>query len=340
MPPKKTGNRRPTIADIARLAGVSKTTVSRVLNDSALVNAATREAVEAAMTQAGYTVSWQARTLATGQSDAIALIVTEPLSTLFSDPTFATILHGVYGALAGSALIPVLLQASTAQEQAKVRRLLDQRGVDAVIHLTPYFDDGLLPHLQEMGMPTVLLGRLPGDPYDGRFSVVYSDDEVGGALAAHALLRRGVRHPAALLGPADNPASTDRLAGYRRELGAGLGPDRVLHGDWDERSGAAMTAQLLDDGVEIDGLLCASDRIAAGALETLAARGIAVPEQVAVIGFDGHPFGEATRPPLTTIAQPMQDEGARAVELALALIRGTFPRTVVLPSALVPRASA
>lgn len=340
MPLRKPGPHRSTIADVARIAGVSKTTVSRVLNDSELVTGPTRDAVEAAMREAGYTASWQARTLASGRSDAIALIVTEPFDEMWSDPTFATILHGVYDALAATELMPVLLQASSPREQAKVRRLLDQRVVDGAVHLTPYVDEGLLERLAESRIPTVLCGRLPGDPYDGLFSTVYADDEVGAALAGRHIRQRGRSRPAVLLGPADNPATADRLRGYRRSLGESLADDQVLHGGWDEHSGAAMTAELLDRGTAVDALLCASDRIAAGALAVLRSRGVAVPDEVAVIGFDDHPLAERTTPTLTTVAQPMEGEGATAVDLVQRLIHSAAPRTVVLPMELIERGSA
>jgi DNA-binding LacI/PurR family transcriptional regulator len=340
MPQRKTGKRRATIGDVARLAGVSKATVSRVLNGSDLVTPQTREQVEKAMDEADYSVSWQAQTLATGRSDAIAILVTEPFAVMWSDPTFASILQGVYAGLATTTRMPILLHASSAEEQMKARRLLDRRIVDGVIHLTPYEDHELLAHLERAQMPTVLCGRLPGDPFEGRFSTVYADDEIGAALAARHLRRMDRTQPVALLGPEENPATADRLSGYRMVLGEALAEDRVRYGSWDEHGGSQMAESLLADIPEVDALLCGSDRIAAGALSVLRQRGLTVPEDIAVIGFDDHPLAAHTDPPLTTIAQPMKGEGETAVELVLKLIDGAQPRTVVLPMELVQRASA
>ncbi|ATG50081.1 LacI family transcriptional regulator [Brachybacterium vulturis] len=331
---------RATMRDVARLAGVSKTTVSRVLNGSDLVTDETRTQVEDAMQRAGYVVSYQARSLATGRSDAVALLVTEPFQDMWTDPTFASILGGTYSALSSTPMTPLLLQASSPNEQTKVRSLLEQGVVDGIIHLTPYVDTVLLEHLSTMRTPTVLCGRLPGDPYAGQFSTVYADDEIGARLAATRLAERGREHPVALLGPRENPANMDRLAGYRAVLGELLPEERVRFGEWDERSGHEAATQVLATGKEVDALLCASDRIAVGALEALQEAGLRVPEDVSVIGFDDHPLAARSTPPLTTVAQPMVSEGEVAVGLLKELLEGGAPRTEVLPMELRRRASA
>lgn len=331
---------RATMRDVARLAGVSKTTVSRVLNGSDLVTEDTRTQVEDAIQRAGYVVSYQARSLATGRSDAVALLVTEPFQDMWADPTFASILGGIYSALSSTPMTPLLLQASTAAEQTKVRSLLEQGVVDGIIHLTPYVDSVLLEHLSTMRTPTVLCGGLPGEPYAGQFSTVYADDEIGARLAATCLAERGREHPVALLGPRENPANVDRLTGYRSVLGDLLPDERVRFGEWDERSGHETAAQVLATRMPVDALLCASDRIAVGALEALEEAGLRVPEDVSVIGFDDHPLAARSTPPLTTVAQPMVSEGEVAVGLLQELLEGGAPRTEVLQMELRRRASA
>lgn len=330
---------RATMKDVARLAGVSKTTVSRVLNGSELVTQDTRTQVEEAMERAGYVVSYKARSLATGRSDAVALLVTEPFKDMWTDPTFASILGGTYSALSSTPMTPLLLQASTPAEQTKVRSLLEQGVVDGIIHLTPYVDEVLLEHLSTMRTPTVLCGRLPGDPYAGQFSTVYADDEIGAQLAASHIAERGREHPVALLGPQENPAALDRLAGYRAVLGDLLPDERVLFGDRDERSGHEAATRVLATEMPVDALLCASDRIAVGALEALKEAGLRVPADVSVIGFDDHPLAARSTPPLTTVAQPMVSEGEIAVGLLKELLEGGAPRTEVLPMELRRRES-
>jgi DNA-binding LacI/PurR family transcriptional regulator len=325
--------------DVARLAGVSKTTVSRVLNGSDLVTEETRAQVEQAMQHAGYVVSYQARSLATGRSNAVALLVTERFQDMWTDPTFASILGGTYSALSSTPMTPLLLQASTPSEQTKVRNLLEQGVVDGIIHLTPYVDTVLLEHLSTMRTPTVLCGRLPGDPYAGQFSTVYADDEIGAELAAALLAERGRTHPVALLGPRENPAALDRLKGYRAVLSNLLPEERVHYGEWDESSGYQVARQILASGMTVDSLLCASDRIAVGAVKALTEVGRHVPEDVSVIGFDDHPLAARSTPPLTTVAQPMVSEGEVAVSLLTELLEGGTPRTEVLPMELKRRES-
>lgn len=337
---QETARPRATMKDVARLAGVSKTTVSRVLNGSDLVTEETRAQVQDAMARAGYVVSYQARSLATGRSDAVALLVTEPFQDMWTDPTFASILGGTYSALSPTAMVPLLLQASTADEQVKVRTLLEQGVVDGIIHLTPYVDEVLLEQMSTMRTPAVLCGRLPGDPYADQFSTVYADDVIGAELAAAHIAQLGRSRPVALLGPEDNPASGDRLAGYRSIMGERLGEDRIRFGGWGEHAGFHALNDLLAAGTELDAVLCASDRIAVGALDALQSAGLRVPEDVSVIGFDDHPLAAQADPPLTTVAQPMVSEGEVAVHLLHELLDGAVPRTEVLPMELRRRGSA
>lgn len=335
-----TARTRATMRDVARLAGVSKTTVSRVLNGSDLVTDETRTHVEETMRRAGYVVSYKARSLATGRSDAVALLVTEPFQDMWTDPTFASILGGTYSALSSTPMTPLLLQASTAAEQTKVRSLLEQGVVDGIIHLTPYVDEVLLEHMSTMNTPAVLCGRLPGDPFADQFSTVYADDVIGARLAAAHLAERGRSRPVALLGPRENPASVDRLAGYRAVMGEALPENRVLFTGWDERAGIQALSELIADGIRFDSVLCASDRIAVGAVFAAKQAGLSVPGDVSVIGFDDHPLAANAEPPLTTVAQPMVSEGEVAVRLLRELLEGADPRTEVLPMELTLRASA
>jgi DNA-binding LacI/PurR family transcriptional regulator len=329
---------RPTIADVARLSGVSKATVSRVLNGSARVLPETREAVERAIQDVGYSESWQAKSLATGRAGAIGVILTEPFDDVYSDPTFAATLRGVYDRLAETPLVPILLQASSGPERDKAMRFLERGGADAVIHLTPYVDDGLLPQLAGRQFPTVVVGR-PDAANSERFGGVYSDDVVGGRLAAAQAAGRGATRPLVVVGPEDNPASVERVDGYREVFGAAL-DGRIRFGGWDDENGRATVADALQCGLEMDVVLAGSDRIARGAMQALREHGLRVPEDVAVIGFDNHAMSAQTDPPLTTIEQPLREEGAKAVDLALELLDGRAPRTCVLPMRLVVRASA
>ncbi|MGW5939555.1 LacI family DNA-binding transcriptional regulator [Streptomyces celluloflavus] len=329
-----------TIADVAREAGVSRATVSRAINDSDLVTAETKRTVQEAITRTGFVMNARGRALATGRAETVGVLITEPLDELFDDPTHGRILRGVAEGLLGSGFLPVIIQASSESERALALRSFGRRSVDAVIHLTPYRGSDLLGSLAGAGLPVVLCGQLVDSPYEGIFSTVYSDDVRGARLAAQRVATAGRHQVAAVLGPADNPATGDRLRGYEEVLGARLDPARVVHTRWDSAGGLTTTARLLVAHPGIDAILAGSDRIALGALAALQAAGRRVPEDVAVVGFDDHAIAASASPPLTTIAQPLVEEGRIAAQLALEMINGADPRTEVLDMRLVPRLSA
>jgi len=331
--------KRATIADVARAAGVAPSTVSRVLNNSPKSSRKARDRVMRAIKETGFVVNRQGRALAVGRSEAIALLFTDPLEELFADPTYARLCHGIVSRLADGPNLPMILEAATRAERERVVEHMGRGAVDAVIVITPYEGGELLARLRELGLPVVLCGQLEGDPYRGVFSSVYSDDVEGAALAAQALVDAGRREVICVMGPAGNPASADRLRGYRRVLGERMGADRVIHTGWDQLNGHRAMRELLEAGIRFDAVLAGSDRIAIGAIEALREAGRDVPGDVSVIGFDDHALAAQCSPGLTTVHQPLREEGARAAELVLAMIDGAPPETVVMEMRLVERAS-
>lgn len=334
--------RRPkvTIRDVAELAGVSRATVSRVLNGTVAVAPDKAEAVHEAVRVTGFLASTSARQLATGRAESLAVILTEPVDELFADPTFITVFKGILDGLTPTPVTPALFTMATGREREK-SLLRFQRGVaDALVHLSPYTDDGLLAELADLGLPVVLCGQTQSlDRWAEVFSTVYSDDAVGAGLAARYLVDRGIGHVRAVMGPADNPATTDRLRGYRQVLGDRLDPD-VRFGPWDEESGRQIVADLCADGAGFDTLVCGNDRIARGALWALVDRGIRVPEDVRVVGFDDHPVAATASPTITSVHQPFHQQGVRAVQIAAEMVEGAPPRTEVLDMHVVARESA
>ncbi|WP_199711095.1 LacI family DNA-binding transcriptional regulator [Tessaracoccus antarcticus] len=328
-----------TITDVASVAGVSRATASRALNDSPAVTAETKAKVAAAVLETGFVMNAQGRALAMGRAQSIAVLVAEPFDELFVDPTYSVLLRGISERLSSTPVLPMLLQASTKVEHERAIRHFQHRSVDAVIDITPYVGGVMLEALSKQTLPVVLCGQLPGQPYEGIFSVVFADDVEGAAMAADVMLRRGRRDVITILGPQDNPAATDRLEGYRRIFGEHLDDSRVEFTGWDEASGFDAARRLLKAHPTVDGLLAASDRIAIGAMAALAASGRSIPHDVSVIGFDDHALATRAVPPLTTIRQPLLEQGRTAAELALGMIDGEPPRTIVLPTELVQRES-
>ena len=328
-----------TLADVASAAGVSRSTASRALNNSPRISRKTTERIRRIADEMGFIPNAQGRALAVGRTETIAILMTEPLDGLFDDPTYAVFISGISEKLSESSYLPVLLQASTDFERRRVQQHLERRAFDAVIDISPYADTYLLDEIRKLGIPAVLLGQMENQPYEGVFSVVYSDDRQGARLAAQAMADAGRKHPVSILGPHANPASPDRLAGYRKVYGDKLSDDRVLYTGWDTTAGFTAMMNLLDCHEKIDGVLAGSDRIAVGAIEALHQRGVKVPEDIAVVGFDDHPIAGRCDPALTTVHQPLKEEGVTAAELAMGMIDGDGATTVIKHMTLVRRDS-
>lgn len=333
------GSKRITLHDVAQKAGVSRSTASRALNGSKRISRQTTQRVKDAARALGFVANAQGRALAIGRSETISILITEPLDELLSDPTYGAFLRGISEELSHTSYLPVLMQASSAFERKRVQIHLEQHTVDAVINISPYEGMELLESIQNQHLPAVLCGQLQNNPYTTVFSNVYSDDVEGAAMAAKAMQKRGRKQIAIILGPADNPAVPDRLEGYRSIYGAGLDESRIVYTGWDESSGYSAISHLLDLDISIDGLLAGSDRIAAGAIAALASRNLSVPDDVSVIGYDDHPIAARIKPRLTTIHQPLLEEGRVAAQLALAMINGEEPSTKILHMRLINRES-
>lgn len=338
MEESPTTRRRPTIRDVAALAGVSRGTVSRVINGGHWVSPDAREAVEEAIRRSGYTANHAARSLATGRANSVAFLLTEPQHLLFDDPTFALLLRGAAEALAQRSMTLVLLVAGTPAERASVAHFVRAGHVDGVLLISSHESDPLLVELAEAGVPTVSCGIPLG--YAGEVAAV-SVDEVGSARAMTRYLREhGHRRIAMITGPDDTPGGRFRLVGFRDEMGEDFDPDLVESGDYSQESGAAAMTRLLERGIPFDAVFAASDLMAAGAIAALRRAGKTVPGDVAVAGFDDSGMAATHEPPLTTMRQPWDQLSSQMVALVLDLVGGGSPRAVTLPTTLVVRESA
>src|SRR4051794_10145960 len=280
---------RLTLEEVGAAAGVSRATVSRVVNRSPRVSAAARVAVEDAIERLGYLPNPAARSLVTRRTDAVALVVSEPEERVFAEPFFAGVVRGTSAATAAVDKNLVLLIAQDDAGRERARRYLRQGHVDGAVLMSLHGDDPLPRQLREARVPTVLIGR----PL-GRAVVPFVDaDNRGGArLAVDHLVGLGRRTIATIAGPASMGAGVDRLAGYRDALdAAGLPVDEALiePGDFGEESGRAAMARLLDRRPALDAVFAASDLMAIGALRALRAAGRVVPRDVAVVGFEDAP---------------------------------------------------
>ncbi|QCB92779.1 LacI family DNA-binding transcriptional regulator [Cellulomonas shaoxiangyii] len=333
-----TGRGRPTIRDVAAAAGVSRGTVSRVINGGRWVSPESRVAVERAIADTGYRTNQHARSLATGRSSSLAFLLTEPQDMLFADPNFAILLRGAAEALARRQMTLVLLVAGTPVERENAAAYVADGHVDGVLLISTHADDPLLADLVARGIPTVSCGLPLG--YTGQVASV-SVDEVGGARTMVRHLRStGRRRVAMIAGPLDTPGGRYRLDGYRDELGADYDARYVAYGDYTAGSGAAAMAELLDRVPDLDAVFAASDTMAAGAIATLRKHGRRVPADVAVGGFDDAGLAATLDPPLTTMHQPFDLISAEMVGLLLDVVAGGPHKSVTMPASLVVRTSA
>ncbi|WP_432508154.1 LacI family DNA-binding transcriptional regulator [Kineococcus esterisolvens] len=333
--------KRPTIRDVAREAGVSYATVSRVLNGHEWVSPESARAVRDAIARTGYTANPHARSLVTGRSGSIAFLLTEPQHLLFEDPVFSVLLRGVAQALSERSLTPVLLIAGTGDERARVLAYLQGRHVDGVLLVSSHAGDPLPGQLAATDVPVVACGRVLGA--EDRISSVSADDRAGARSAVEHLLATGRRKVATITGPLDTPGGVDRLEGYRdvlRAAGADPGPALVRHGDWSRQSGAAAMRSLLEADPQLDAVFVASDLMASGALAALRASGRSVPGDVAVVGFDDTGLAATLDPPLSSVRQPLDRISREMVRLVVEGIEGGEPLATTVPTSLVLRASA
>ncbi|MEV6821936.1 LacI family DNA-binding transcriptional regulator [Nocardiopsis dassonvillei] len=320
------GRKRPTLEMVAQRAGVGRGTVSRVINGSAQVSPRTREAVHAAIAELGYSPNQAARTLVTRRTDTIALVVSEPRDRLFSDPFFADIIRGVSSVLHERDLQLMLTTARTEAEHKRVGDYLSGFHVDGALLISLHSDNPLSARLAEAGVPVVHGGR-PHSPEQPAPYCVDIDNIGGARMAIRHLLERGRRRVAAITGPLDMNAGVERLRGYREVMAsAGLEVDDrlVVQGDFSVEGGAEAMERLLDTGLEPDAVFAASDMMALGGLRVLRARGLSVPGDVALVGYDDTVMAQHSDPPLTTVHQPTVQMGQ---EMARLLVDVAIPRT-------------
>lgn len=328
--------RRPTLNDVARAAGVSTATVSRVLNGKAWVSDETRQCVETAVRTTGYIANRQARSLATGRAGSVAFLLQSSFQNLFSDPTFAQLLNGVASELTRHHTTLVLLVAESSEERHNVEEYLRSGHVDGVMLVSSHDDDPMLERLIESGVPLASAGLPLG--HEGRISSVSVNEVHSAVTACQHLKDMGRSRIAHLAGPSDTPGGRLRKEGYAQVVGEDAA-SLTVEGDWTIHSGRAGMQELLRRDPGIDAVFAASDSMALGAMLELRDAGRRVPEDVAVIGFDDSGLAEAASPPLTTMRQPWDELSRELAQLLIDAIAGEPVRHAVLPATLVERQS-
>jgi LacI family transcriptional regulator len=327
-----------TLDDVARLAGLSTMTVSRVINGTGYTSAAAQARVNKAVAELGYLPNVLARQLRLNRTMTLALVLTD-----IANPFFTTIARGVEDAARAQGYAVMFCNTDeSVDEEIEYVSVLIQRRVDGVL-LVPAADSSVSTELLgRHGLPVVVLDRRPSS---GGVDAVRADSEGGAYLAVRHLIELGHRRVAVLAGRESVSTSADRVAGYRRAMAeAGIGPElhTILFGEYTEASGHAMTTQLLGAAEVPTAVFACNNFIAFGAMQRLREAGVKIPEDMSVVVFDDLPQGWIL-PFLTVISQPAYEIGKQACELMLARLASNDPleaRTIVLPSSLIVRQSS
>lgn len=332
------------IEEVAQKAGVSRSTVSRVLNNHRYVKPETRARVMTVIEQEGYSPHPAARILARQRTRVIGIVIPHAFTSAFDDPDylyFPTLVQGITTAAQEHDYAAMLwITHCSEDEQHYYQRILQNRLMDGLILASVEHNNPLAISLLENGTPFVSTER-PLMAED-RISYVSIDNVQGGRVATEHLIRLGRRRIGAVTGRLSSPDGLDRLEGYKlalRDANIPFDPDLVVEAVFNRKSGYLATRTLLRRGV--DAIFAGNDSSALGVLDALHEAGVRVPEDVAVIGFDDLPTAIQATPPLTTIRQPILQRGARALALLVDLLEGRAqnPRQVLLPTQLVIRES-
>ncbi len=334
--------RRVTSREVADRAGVSRTTVSMVLNDPDVpsIGEETRARVLEAAAQLGYTPNSAARVLVSGRTDTIGLVLSQP-ELLAIDGFVPQLVLGISQVAEQFGYRMLFETVRDPSRSGAYLELVGGKRIDGLIVVNPAVEDTGLGQLIESGFPAVLVGTLK---HPKECSVNFHTGAAVRQLIGHlsSLGHRRIAHVA--LSPPGPVATNARLASFRRSMKeAGLAVDEALVacGDYSAESGRLATARLLDTGKRFTALFAANDTLALGAMKALRERGLRVPQDVAVVGFDDLPFSAFTDPPLTTVRNPGVAQGQLAAQKLLALLRHEplAERVTFLDTELVVRES-
>ncbi|MCC8395637.1 LacI family DNA-binding transcriptional regulator [Paraburkholderia sp. MMS20-SJTR3] len=322
-----------TLEEIARAAGVSPSTVSRILNGTARVLPAKQQAVEEAIARFNYRPNILARGLASGRTETIGV-----LTQAVSSPFYAEWLRGIEEALYEPGFTPIFVSSrwNLADEKARLEQLIARR-VDGIILLHAQLDEATLTDYARWA-PMLVLGRSVQN--SAALAGLPIDNLQGARDATRHLIEQGHREIAFIAGPSNHEDAIERLDGYRSaliEAGIGFDPELVEQGDYLETGGVAAMERLIARHPSFSAVFCANDQTAYGARLAMFRRGVRVPDDVSLVGFDDLPTSSYMTPPLTTVRQPTYEIGRLAAQGIVRMIRKQSIELSPIPLTLVAR---
>lgn len=329
-----------TLEDIAKQVGVSRSTVSRVVNGSPNVRPEVRQHVLEYIQELGYQPHAAARSLASQRSGMIGLVLPQTVSSFFTDPYFPFLTQGIAYGCNNNDLTLSLFLVENKEDEKKIYPRIARRGfLDGIFVQSGHSGDTMIDFIRKSSLPVVILGR-PFEP-EG-FNYIDVDNLNAAVTATRHLIGIGYKRIAHITGSKHSTVTIDRLTGYKKALtdaGREIDPAIIAEGDFTERSGYEAMQKLLP--ARPDAVFAASDVMAVGAIRAIFEAGLRVPEDIAMVGFDDVPIANLTHVPLTTIRQPIAQMGMKAVEFLIDLIaNGSTPhRSVILNTELIVRES-
>jgi len=332
---------RTTLKDVARLTGVSASAVSMALADHPRIGAQRKAQIRAAANDLGYVTNSAARALRSQRAGSVALVVPNTSRHVFGHPYFMHLLIGV-SAVSNDrdATLVVSTNADETNGVAAYERVLHSGTADGVIIASAAGTDPNVARVVASGLPVVLIGHFPGVPT----AVSVGVDDRGGAetVTRHLIREHRLRRIGQLTGPLEHQTARDRSDGFRAAMRtARLPRSPTVEGDFSEESGRRGAAELLDHHPDLQAVFAANDEMAYGALVECRARGLRVPGDIALVGFDDFGVSRLTSPGLTTVGVPAEEVGSTAASLLFDLIGGVRPERAqtTLPVELVVRES-
>jgi len=331
-----------TIKDVARVAEVSKATVSRVINNNSNVKPATKTRVLQAVRELGYTPNSVARALRIKKSNVVAVIIPRGVEYIFSDPFFPELIKGITTILNLHDLNLYLVMSNSRPEQEEIySNLLKSKRVDGAILVCPRFDDKkYIVKLRRVSFPFVLIGRFPLE----EVNYVGYDSKQGACNAVEHLIGLGHKQIGFISGSFDLIGGVARFEGYKMALerhSLEYNSELVAKGDWTREGGYQAMCDLLNREKVPTAVFAANTQMTVGAVKAIKEKGLQIPKDIAIVGFGDTQFASYIEPPLTIVKEPTYEEGVMAAEMLIKLINGEEVKQpqVMLPTKLIIRES-